>query len=114
MQVQILPPDQHHSKGADTGIFLQTLTLGSPGVHKRTQVRLANGHVTPGQRQLAPGKRLPDDVREEYGRRHDSGLRQVFAIANTGSAEAKRLFREWENELKRVAEAIRGRGQARA
>jgi integrase len=53
-------------------------------------------------------KRLPDDVRDEHGRRHGQRLEaKFFATANTGSAEAKRLFREWENEVDARIEAIR-------
>ena len=53
-------------------------------------------------------KRLPDDVRQEYGRRHGQRLEaKFFAAAMTGPAEAKRLFREWENEVDGRIEAIR-------
>ena len=53
-------------------------------------------------------KRLPDDVREEYGRRHGQRLEaKFFAAAKTGLAEAKRLFREWENEVDGRIDAIR-------
>jgi hypothetical protein len=53
-------------------------------------------------------KRLPDDVREEYGRRHGQRFEaKFFAAANAGAAEAKRLFREWENEVDARIEAIR-------
>jgi hypothetical protein len=53
-------------------------------------------------------KRLPDDARDEYGRRHGQRFEaKFFALANTGSAEAKRLFREWANEVEARIEAIR-------
>jgi integrase len=53
-------------------------------------------------------KRLPDDVREEYGRRHGQRLEaKFFAAARKGAAEAKRLFREWESEVDAHIEAIR-------
>jgi hypothetical protein len=51
---------------------------------------------------------VPDDVREEYGRRHGPRFEaKFFALANTGSVEAKRLFRERENEVDARIEAIR-------
>ncbi len=53
-------------------------------------------------------KRLPDDVREEYGRRYGQRFEaKFFATANAGAGEAKRLFREWENEVDARIEAIR-------
>jgi hypothetical protein len=53
-------------------------------------------------------KRLPDDVRGECGRRHGQRFEaKFFAAASTGAAEAKRLFREWENEVDAHIEAIR-------
>jgi integrase len=53
-------------------------------------------------------KRLPNDVREEYGRRHGQRFEaKFFASANKGAAEAKRLFREWEDEVDAHIEIIR-------
>jgi integrase len=53
-------------------------------------------------------RRLPDDVRGEYGRRHGQRFEaKFFAAADIGAAEAKRLFREWENEVDARIEAIR-------
>jgi integrase len=53
-------------------------------------------------------KRLPDDVREEYGRRHGQRFEaKFFAAASTGAALAKRLFREWQDEVDARIEAIR-------
>jgi hypothetical protein len=53
-------------------------------------------------------KRLPDDVREEYGERYGQRFEaKFFTAANTGAAEAKRLFREWENGVDARIEAIR-------
>ncbi len=53
-------------------------------------------------------KRLPADVREEYGRRHGQRLEaKFFTAASKGAAEAKRLFREWESEVDARIEAIR-------
>ena len=53
-------------------------------------------------------KRLPDDVREEYARRHGQRFEaKFFAAASTGAPEAKRLFREWETEVTARIDAIR-------
>ena len=53
-------------------------------------------------------KRLPDDVREEYGLRHGQRFEaKFFAAADTGAAEAKRLFREWEGDVAARIAAIR-------
>jgi len=53
-------------------------------------------------------KRLPDDVREEYGLRHGQRFEaKFFAAADTGAAEAKRLFREWESDVGARIAAIR-------
>jgi integrase len=53
-------------------------------------------------------KRLPEDVRDEYGRRHGQRFEaKFFAAAKTGVAEAKRLFREWEDEVDARIEVIR-------
>ena len=97
--------DQHRSKGADNRHLPANIDhLGSPRVHKRVH-KYALRMVT--LRQDTKGnfsarKRLPDDVRDEYGRRHGQRFEtKFFALANTGSAEAKRLFREWENEVER-------------
>ncbi len=53
-------------------------------------------------------KRLPDDVREEYGRRHGPRLEAKFsAPASTGIQAAKQLFREWDAEIAGRIAAIR-------
>ena len=53
-------------------------------------------------------KRLPDDVREEYGTlygaRHEA---KFFARASLGAYEAKQQFRAWEAEVERNIETIR-------
>jgi len=47
-------------------------------------------------------KRLPADVGDEYrrlyGQRHEA---KFFVSASKGTAEAKRLFQEWEAEVAR-------------
>ena len=45
-------------------------------------------------------KRLPEDVREEYGRRHGQRLEaKFFTAASKGAAKAKRELRDWETEV---------------
>jgi hypothetical protein len=45
-------------------------------------------------------KRLPDDVREEYGHLYGQHLEVKFFVpAIKGAAEAKRLLRDWEAEF---------------
>jgi hypothetical protein len=51
-------------------------------------------------------KRLPDEVRDGYGQRCGQRVEvKFFAHASKGTAEAKRLFHEWEAE---VAQRIAG------
>jgi integrase len=53
-------------------------------------------------------KRLPDDVREEYGRRFGQKLEaKFFASAKNGAAEARQLFRDWDAEVDGRIAAIR-------
>ena len=53
-------------------------------------------------------KRLPDDVREEYGRRHKAHHEAKFsAPASDGPHSAKQKFREWDAEVTARVEAIR-------
>jgi hypothetical protein len=45
-------------------------------------------------------KRLPDDVREEYGRRHKAHHEAKFSRpASVGPHVAKQQFREWDAEV---------------
>jgi hypothetical protein len=45
-------------------------------------------------------KRLPDDVREEYGRRFGQRLEAKFsAPAKVGAHAARQMFRDWETEV---------------
>jgi hypothetical protein len=53
-------------------------------------------------------KRLPDDVRDEYGRRHKAHYEAKFsAPASDGPHIAKQKFREWDAEVTARIEAIR-------
>jgi integrase len=53
-------------------------------------------------------KRLPDDVREEYGRRYKAHHEAKFsAPASDGPHVAKQRFREWDAEVTARIEAIR-------
>jgi hypothetical protein len=55
-------------------------------------------------------KRLPKNVQEEYGRLYGQRLEAKFyAAADTGTNEAKRLFREWENEVAGRVATIRAK-----
>ncbi len=45
-------------------------------------------------------RRLPNDVRDEYGHRHGPRVEaKFFAPAGTGLPAAKQLFREWVTEV---------------
>ena len=53
-------------------------------------------------------KRLPDNVREEYGRRYGQRLEaKFFASASKGVSQAKQMFRDWETEVAGRIAAIR-------
>jgi integrase len=53
-------------------------------------------------------KRLPDDVRDEYGRRHKARYEaKFFARAGVGPNAAKQKFREWDAEVTARIDAIR-------
>jgi hypothetical protein len=58
-------------------------------------------------------KRLPDDVRDEYGRRHGPRFEAKFsAAASVGSRAAKQKFRDWETEVDGRIAAKRRQGDA--
>jgi hypothetical protein len=60
-------------------------------------------------------KRLPDDVRDEYGRRHKARYEaKFFARAGVGPNAAKQKFREWDAEELRGEGVTLTRQQARA
>jgi integrase len=53
-------------------------------------------------------KRLPDDVREEYGRLYGARFEAKFFVrASVGKQVAQQKFREWANEVEQRIEAIR-------
>jgi hypothetical protein len=53
-------------------------------------------------------KRLPNDVREEYGRQYDARHEaKFFRPANTKPHEAKRDFGEWIAEVESRIDTIR-------
>jgi hypothetical protein len=53
-------------------------------------------------------KRLPDDVRDEYGRRYGARYEaKFFAHASVGPNAAKQKFREWDAEVTARIDAIR-------
>lgn len=84
--------------------------LGTPRVHKGVHKRVVR-MVT--LRQDSRGnyiahRRLPNDVRDEYGHRHGPHVEaKFFALAGTGLQAAKQLFREWETEVEGRIGAIR-------
>ncbi len=103
--------DQHHSESADLSQLCETPSeLGSLRVHKGVHKRVVR-MVT--LRQDSRGnysarKRLPDDVREEYGRLYGPRLEAKFsASASDGPQEAKRQFHEWQTEVGGRIDAIR-------
>jgi len=52
-------------------------------------------------------KRLPDDVRDEYGRRHGPRFEaKFFARASVGANAAKQRFRQWDADVATRIEAI--------
>jgi hypothetical protein len=60
-------------------------------------------------------KRLPDDVREEYGRRHKAHYEaKFFAPSSDGPHIAKQKFREWDAEVTARIEAIRAERASRS
>jgi hypothetical protein len=62
-------------------------------------------------------KRIPDDVRDEYGRLYgQSHEAKFFRPASTSTHEAKQQFRDWLNEVEGNIEAIRAarRGTGRS
>ena len=76
--------------------------LAAPRVHKRIHKRVLR-MVTVRQDNkgnYSARKRLPADVREEYGRRHGQRLEaKSFAPASVGAHAARQMFRDWETEV---------------
>jgi hypothetical protein len=53
-------------------------------------------------------KRLPDDVRDDYGRRYGARFEAKFSAPSTvGAHAAKQMFRDWETEVAGRIAAIR-------
>src|ERR1700722_16957006 len=103
--------DQHHSKGADKPHLPANIDHSGKGrVHKRVH-RYALRMVTLRQDtrgNFSARKRLPDDVREEYGRRFGQRLEaKFFAPASVGAHAARQMFRDWETEVAGRIAAIR-------
>jgi hypothetical protein len=110
-QVQILPSDQLHKQGADRPHLLANIEhLEARQVHKlvhRRVLRMVKLRQDSTGKYIAR-KRLPDDVREEYGRRHKAHHEAKFtAPASDGPHVAKQKFREWDAEVTARIEAIR-------
>jgi hypothetical protein len=108
---QVLHSDQRHAQGADKPHLPANIDhLGTDRVHKRVH---RNALRMVSLRQDAKGnfsarKRLPDDVREEYGRRYGQRVEaKFFAPASRSAANAKQEFRDWETEVAGRIAAIR-------
>jgi hypothetical protein len=103
--------DQLHKQGADRPHLLANIEhLEARQVHKsvhRRVLRMVKLRQDNTGKYIAR-KRLPDDVREEYGRRHKAHHEAKFsAPASDGPHIAKQKFREWDAEVTARVEAIR-------
>ena len=92
--------------------------MDAPSTQGRTQTRIEDGETTSGYPgQHVARKRLPDDVREEYGTLFGQSFEAKFyAPASTKRREAERLFHEWLADVDaRIANILaqrRGEGTA--
>jgi hypothetical protein len=109
--------DQLHQQGADRPHLLANIEhLEARQVHKSVHRRVLRMVKL---RQDSTGnyiarKRLPDDVREEYGRRFKARYEaKFFARASVGAQAAKQKFREWDAEVTARIEAIRAERKLR-
>ena len=76
------------------------------GVHKHVLRMVSLGRDTRGNYKAR--KRIPDDVREEYGRLYGPSFEAKFyAAASTNRHEAERQFDEWKAETNARIAAIR-------
>jgi hypothetical protein len=110
-QVQILPSDHLRHQGADKPHLLANLDhLEARQVHKsvhRRALRMVRLRQDRNGNYIAR-KRLPDDVRDEYGRLHKARFEaKFFAHASVGANAAKQKFREWDAEVTARIDAIR-------
>jgi integrase len=103
--------DQHHSDGADKPHHPANIDHLEPHrvhklIHRRALRMVTLRQDTKGN--FSARKRLPDDVREEYGRRHGQRLEAKFsAPAKVGAHAARQMFRDWETEVAGYIAAIR-------
>jgi hypothetical protein len=103
--------DQLHKQGADRPHLLANIEhLEARQVHKsvhRRVLRMVKLRQDNTGKYIAR-KRLPNDVREEYGRRHKAHHEAKFsAPASDGPHIAKQKFREWDAAVTARIEAIR-------
>ena len=103
--------DQLHHQGADRSqLSAKARHLESGRVHRPVHKRVLR---MVSLRQDSRGnffarKRLPDDVREEYGRLYGARFEAKFFVrASVGKQVAQQKFREWANEVEQRIEAIR-------
>ena len=103
--------DQLHTQAAElTQLSEKDSELRTPrvhkGVHRRALRMVSLGRDSRGNYKAR--KRLPGDVREEYGRLYGPTLEAKFhAPADTKRQDAERQFHEWEAETNARIAAIR-------
>jgi len=103
--------DQLHKQGADRPHLLANIDhLEARQVHKsvhRHVLRMVKLRQDNNGNYIAR-KRLPDDVREEYGGRYKARYEaKFFARASVGALAAKQKFREWDADVTSKIAAIR-------
>src|SRR5215471_6598196 len=103
--------DQLHKQGADQPHLLANIEhLEARQVHKsvhRRALRMVNLRQDGNGKYIAR-KRLPEDVREEYGRRYKAYHEAKFSRpASIGPRVAMQEFREWDADVTARIEAIR-------
>src|SRR5262245_53060604 len=103
--------DQLHTSSVDLAqLFGTAIVLGGDRVHKRVHKRaLRMATLTQDSKgNYRARKRLPNDVRDDYGRLHGPRVEaKFFASASTKRHEAKQLFGEWLSEVESRISNIR-------
>ena len=104
-------PTRATLKALKSRIFLRTLISLETrqihnSIHRRVLRMVTLRQDTRGN--FSARKRLPDNVREEYGRRYGQRPEaKFFASASKGVSQAKQMFRDWETEVAGRIAAIR-------
>src|SRR5262245_20265649 len=103
--------DQLHTSSVDLAqLFGTAIVLGGDRVHKRVHKRaLRMATLTQDSKgNYRARKRLPNDVRDDYGRLYGPRVEaKFFASASTKRHEAKQLFGEWLSEVESRISNIR-------